>query len=125
VVVEVGAVDEFSGLLADDFGQARVGVAEGGDADAGDKVEVFFALVVVKVDAFALPHDQRVASVALEDVVGFEFDEFVSIDGRVYGCCGHNALQSIKEALSALLGSRAHNGKKGKEQPARAGEPRG
>ena len=40
VVVEIRGVDQQSGLLADDFGQTRVGVAERVHADTGDQIQV-------------------------------------------------------------------------------------
>ena len=77
VVVKVGEVDDLRRLFADDPHDARVGVAERVDAQPGEQVEIAFALDVIQVDAFAARHGDRIASVGVEQVFLFAFNDFL------------------------------------------------
>lgn len=107
--VEVRGVDEESGLFADHFGDAGMGVAEGIDTDAGDEVEIAFAVEIIEIDAFAAVEDQRVAAVVLEQILLFEFDDLLrrGLSGRLRRERFHGVMVSsarLSEQLAEAVG---------------------
>src|SRR6185437_8962593 len=104
VVIQIGGVDEKAGLFADDLGHAGVGVAESGDADAGDEVKVAAPGGIVEIAAFAALERERIAGVVLEQVVAFEVDgglREVLLRGRNEG--GHSGILSRGGSSGSLL----------------------
>jgi hypothetical protein len=81
VVVEVGRVEDEAGLLAKDFGEPGMGIAERVDADAGDQIEISFAGGVVNIAALSAMQHQRVAGVILKQVLFFQVDYGRGRDG--------------------------------------------
>ena len=63
VIVEIRGVEEQGGLLLNHLGDARVGVAEGVDADAAEQVEILAVIETVEVAALAASQRQRVTGV--------------------------------------------------------------
>ena len=74
VVIKIGNMQQQSGLLADDFRQPRMRVAERVDADSGDQIQIALARRVVHIAAFAAMDDQREARVVLQQVLFFQVD---------------------------------------------------
>ncbi len=52
-MIEIAAMQQFTGLFAQRFGDSRMGVAETGYADAGKGVEIAFALLINEPASFA------------------------------------------------------------------------
>jgi hypothetical protein len=71
MVVEVRGVQQRRCLLGDHGGEARMGVAERRDADAGHEVEVGAAVGVVQARPLTAHEDDRLAPVGLQHVAGF------------------------------------------------------
>ena len=73
VAVVGGEMDEAGGLVCHGGEHARVGVADGVDAEAGHHVEVTATVEVQEVDAFAAIHDYGIAGVDGKHAVGVAF----------------------------------------------------
>ena len=69
---QVRRVDQRLRLVGDRARQARVGVAERRDADAGQQVEILAALRVEQAHAFAADEGNRLPAVGLQDMPCFE-----------------------------------------------------
>jgi hypothetical protein len=65
---QVRRVRQLARLRADGVGDAAAAVAERGDTDAGEQVEVRAALGVEQADPFAADERHRKAAVRLQDV---------------------------------------------------------
>ena len=78
VIVKIGGVQQQSGLLADDFGDARMGVTERIDADAANEIEVTVALQIVNVASFATVECERITGIVLEQVFALQMHNFLS-----------------------------------------------
>ncbi len=64
---EIRGVDKLAALLEDRLLDRWVGVAEGGDADAAEEIEVVVAVFVAQVDALAADEEDGVALVGVEE----------------------------------------------------------
>ncbi len=67
VVIEVREVDGARGFAANDFNDARMGVAEGVNGDATKKIEIFLARGVIHISAATMRDDERLALVSGEE----------------------------------------------------------
>ncbi len=63
---EIRGVDEASALTVDRFFDGGMGVAERGDADAAEEIEVVVAILVAEVDTLSADEEDWVALVGLE-----------------------------------------------------------
>ena len=72
VGIEVRAVHQGAGLIANCLDHPRVAVAEGVDSDAGNEVEVLLALIVVDVAALTPHKNDLSATVVLEEMTIFK-----------------------------------------------------
>ena len=70
-------MDHQPGLLADDLGNARMRVAEGVDADAGEQVQVTAAFQVVNPATLAARQHQRIAGIVLQQVLFFQVHDLL------------------------------------------------
>ncbi len=66
VEVEIGGVDEAGALLRDGFFDGGVGVAERGDADAAEEVEIVLAVFVAQEDALSADEKVGIAFIRLQ-----------------------------------------------------------
>ncbi len=70
-------MDQQGGLFADHSHDARMGVTEGVHADAGDQVEIAFAVQIENVAALTAVQDERVSAVILKQVLAFQVDDLL------------------------------------------------
>ena len=110
VVVEVGGMDQQAGLLADDFHDARMGVPERVDADAGEEIEVAAALQIVKVAAFSAGQSERITGIILEQVVALQVHDGL---GGVLHCGRKGAGHLLMIARRAPVPNPANEGQAG------------
>src|SRR5579871_1856387 len=74
MVIKIRRMDEEPGLLANGFDNARMGMPQCVDPDAGDEIEVTPALLVIHIAAPAAFDQQRITRVILEQEPAFQID---------------------------------------------------
>src|SRR5215204_7194944 len=73
VIVKVGNVDDFPGLLDEGFGDLRIGVTETAHGNAAAEVEVTLASDVVNITAGAVADGNVEARIARHDMLVKQF----------------------------------------------------
>ena len=86
---EVRGVEEALRSVRDGFFDGGMGVAEGGDADAAEQIEVVVAVLVAQIDAVAADEEDGVAFVGVEEQLLLR-----CLDGLQLCSCDHD-LRSV------------------------------
>ncbi len=77
VVIEIGDVDGFRSLIANDLHDARVRVAERIDAQSRKEVEIALAVDIENVDALAARNGQGIAGIGVQQVFLFALNDLL------------------------------------------------
>lgn len=87
---EIGGVDEALRLFRDGFFDRGVCVAESGDADTAEEIEVVVSVFVAQVDALSADEEDGVALVGVEKQLLFG-----CLNGLQVRCCVHATMTSV------------------------------